>query len=130
MALNRFEIIGRLTRDPEIKQSSSGKSRTLITIAQDKVWKDQNGEKQKKSLFFSLVAYGKVGEILGQYLTKGSKVYLTATLEPYTKEEDDGSKTYGISLIVQDFEFIDTRPKQNSSDSEIDPGFIDDTFPG
>lgn len=128
MATNRFEIIGRLTRDPEIKQSSSGKSRTLITLAQDKVWKDQNGEKQKKSLFFSLVAYGKVGEILGQYLTKGSKVYLTATLEPYTKEEDDGSKTYGISLIVQDFEFIDTKPKQNSSD--IDPDFIDDTFPG
>lgn len=126
MATNRFEIIGRLTRDPEIKQSSSGKSRTLITLAQDKVWKDQNGEKQKKSLFFSLVAYGKVGEILGQYLTKGSKVYLTATLEPYTKEEDDGSKTYGISLIVQDFEFIDTKPKQNSSD--IDPDFIDDTF--
>lgn len=128
MATNRFEIIGRLTRDPEIKQSSSGKSRTLITLAQDKVWKDQNGEKQKKSLFFSLVAYGKVGEILGQYLTKGSKVYLTATLEPYTKEEDDGSKTYGISLIVQDFEFIDTKPKQNSSD--IDPDFIDDTFAG
>lgn len=127
MALNRFEIIGRLTKDPEVKQSSTGKNRTLITVAQDKVWKDQEGQKQKKGLFFSFVAYGKVGEILAQYLTKGSKVYLTATLEPYTKEETDGSKTYGVSFIVQDFEFIDTKPKQDPTG--IDPDFIDDTFP-
>lgn len=127
MALNRYEIIGRLTKDPEIKTSSSGKNRTLLSIAQTKKWKDASGQPQEKPLYFNFVAYGKVGEILAQYLGKGSKVYLTATLEPYTIEQE-GSTTYGISFIVQDFEFLDTKKKSQSSD--IDPDFIDETFHG
>lgn len=59
-ALNRFDFIGRLTKNPEVKTSQAGKDRTLLTLAQDKTWKDANGEKQKKGLFFQFVAYGKI----------------------------------------------------------------------
>lgn len=127
--LNRFDFIGRLTKDPEVKTSQSGKDRTLLTLAQDKTWKDANGEKQKKGLFFQFVAYGKVGEILGQYTAKGHKIYLSATLEPYHSENADGTKVYGISLIVQDFEFLESKKAGGATAQDADEAFGNDGPP-
>ena len=108
-ALNRFEMIGRLTKDPEIKTSQSGTNRTELNLAQTKTWKNWVWEKQEKSLFFKFTAYGKVGEILAQYTKKWAKLFIAATLEPYQSEKEDGTKTYGISFIVQDFEFLESK---------------------
>lgn len=113
MALNRFDIIGRLTKDPEMKSTPGGTMILTLNLAQTKRWKDANGEKQEKSLFFQFKAFGKQGEILQQYTAKGSKIYISAVVEPWEMEsQDGGGKKYGTSFIVRDFEFLDSKKKE------------------
>lgn len=121
-ALNRFDFIGRLTKNPEVKQRENGTKIAILNLAQTKKWKDSHGAKQEKSLFFRFQAYGKAAEILEQYAQKGSQLYISATLEPYEKENDDGTKTYGISFSVKDFELLGSR-NQNTErpEPELDP---------
>lgn len=121
--LNRFEMIGRLTRDPEVKESASGTNRTELNMAQTKSWKNAAGEKQEKSLFFKFVAYGKAGEVLAQYTKKGSKLFIAATLEPYKSEKEDGTTVYGISFIVQEFEFLESKKQEGATARDAEEAF-------
>lgn len=127
MSLNRFEFIGRLTKDPEIKETTSGKKVARIDVAQTKKWKDQSGEKQEKSVFIQFKAWGKSAEILEQYAVKGMKIYVAAEVEPWVQETDNGKK-YGTDFTVRDFEFLGS-PKKNDDDQRITPADVNRTFP-
>lgn len=126
MSLNRFEFIGRLTKDPEIKETTNGKKIARIDVAQTKKWKDQSGEKQEKSVFIQFKAWGKSAEILEQYAVKGMQIYVAAEVEPWVQETDNGKK-YGTDFTVRDFEFLGS-PKKND-DQRITPADVNRTFP-
>ena len=74
MDLNRVMIIGNMTRDPEIRNTPTGRAVSSFSIATNRVWTDANGQKQKQAEFHNIVFWGKLAEICGQYLKKGQKV--------------------------------------------------------
>jgi single-strand DNA-binding protein len=101
--LNKVEIIGRLGNDPETKYMPSGDAVTNITMATSETWKDkQTGQKQEKTEWHRVVFFGKVAEIAGEYLRKGSQCYISGKLQ--TREwEKDGVKRYTTEIVVDSF---------------------------
>lgn len=124
MNLNKAMLIGNLTRDPETKTTPSGQTVTTFGVATNLVWTDANGEKQKKAEFHNIVAWRKLGEICGQYLKKGNKVYIEGRLQTRDWEGQDGVKRYRTEIIADNMIMLDT--KGTTSDSSNAPTPSDD----
>jgi single-strand DNA-binding protein len=101
MNLNKAMIIGNLTRDPEIRNTTTGKNVASFSVATSYVWKDQSGAKQEKAEFHNIVAWGKLAEIVGQYLKKGSKVYIEGRIQTRDWAGQDGVKRYRTEIIAE-----------------------------
>ena len=90
MNLNKVQLIGRLTRDPEIRTTPSGQTVATIGLATNRTWMDKAGQKQEKSEFHNIVVWGRLAEIAGQYLTKGQEAYFEGRLETRAYTGKDG----------------------------------------
>ena len=101
MDLNKVTIIGRLTRDPEVRSTATGKTVASLTEATGRSWTGQDGVKQEKTEFHNCVLWGKLGEIAGQYLTKARQVYVEGRLETRDWTGQDGVKRYRTEIIVE-----------------------------
>lgn len=100
MDLNKVMLIGNVTRDPELKTIPSGQQVASFSIATNLVWIDKsNGQKQQKVEFHNIVAWRKLAEICGQYLKKGSKIYIEGRLETKDWVGQDGVKRYRTEII-------------------------------
>jgi single-strand DNA-binding protein len=110
MDLNRATIIGRLTRDPELKSLASGKSVTTMSVATSRVWTDANGQKQKQSEYHNVVMWGKLAETAGQYLKKASRVYIEGRLQTRDWTGQDGVKRYRTEIVADNMIMLDGRP--------------------
>lgn len=99
MDLNRATIIGRLTRDPELRSLPSGKSVCTITIATSRVWTDAQGQKQKQSEFHNVVLWAKLADVTSQYLRKGSQVYLEGRIQTREWTGQDNVKRWRTEII-------------------------------
>jgi len=113
MDLNRATILGRLTRDPEVKTTTTGRTVANITVATGRVWTDQNGQKQERSEFHNCVLWGRIGEIAGQYLSKGRRVYLEGRIETRDWTGQDGVKRYRTEIVGDNLIMLDG-PRGNS----------------
>ncbi|MFA4831595.1 MAG: single-stranded DNA-binding protein [Patescibacteria group bacterium] len=102
MDLNRASLLGRLTRDPEIRTTPNGKTVANMTIATNRVWTDSAGARQEKTEFSNCVLWGRLAEIAGQYLSKGQQVYLEGRLETRDWVGNDGVKRYRTEVIVRE----------------------------
>jgi single-strand DNA-binding protein len=107
MDLNRATLLGRLTRDPEIRSTPSGQSVATIGVATGRVWTDQSGVKQERTEFHNCVLWGKLADIAGQYLSKGRRVYLEGRLETKDWAGQDGVKRYRTEIIVENMIMLD-----------------------
>lgn len=107
MDLNRATLLGRLTRDPEIRSTPSGQSVATIGVATGRVWTDQSGVKQERTEFHNCVLWGKLADIAGQYLSKGRRVYLEGRLETKDWTGQDGVKRYRTEIIVENMIMLD-----------------------
>ena len=106
-SLNRATILGNTTRDPEVKQIASGQSVCTFGVATNRSWTDASGVKQDKAEFHNIVAWGKLAEILGQYLTKGKKVYIEGRLQTRDWEGQDGVKRYRTEIVAENAIILD-----------------------
>jgi len=113
MNLNKAMIIGNLTRDPEIRSTPAGASVTSFSVATNFVWTDANGQKQEKVEYHNVVAWRKLADIIGQYLRKGSKVYIEGRLQTRDWVGQDGVKKYRTEIIAENMIMLD-RPGQAS----------------
>jgi len=109
MSLNRVQIIGNLTRDPEVRQIPGGSSVATFSVATNFTWTDQSGQKQEKAEFHNVVAWRKLAEICGQYLKKGMKVYLDGRIQTRDWEGEDGVKRYRTEIIVENMIMLDRK---------------------
>lgn len=109
MSLNKAQLIGNLTRDPEMKQIPGGQVVATIGIATNFTWNDKSGQKQSKTEFHNIVVWGKLAEICGQYLKKGSKVYMEGRLQTRNWEGEDGVKRYRTEIIADNMIMLDSR---------------------
>mgnify|MGYP003453469678 CR=1 FL=1 len=114
MDLNRATILGRLTRDPEVKTTPTGRTVTSMSVATGRVWTDQQGVKQERTEYHNCVIWGKLAEIAGQYLSKGRKVYLEGRIETRSWDAQDGTKKYRTEIIVENMIMLDG-PKSGGS---------------
>ncbi len=107
MNLNKAMIIGNLTRDPEVKSIPSGATVTRFTVATNLVWNDNQGQRQEKVEFHNIVAWRKLGEICGQYLKKGAKVYVEGRLQTNEWTGNDGVKRYRTEIVAENMIMLD-----------------------
>lgn len=133
--MNKVELIGNLTRDPELTETASGVSVCRFSIAVNRNYYGSDGE--RKTDFFNCVAWRGLGETIGKYCKKGHKVGITGNIETRTYEDNKGVKHNTVDIIVQDVDFLtpktdndyypddipDDRPAQNAYDDNDDLPF-------
>jgi len=106
MNVNKAIIIGRLTRDPELRSTPNGRQVASFSVATSFRYKDQSGQQQERTEFHNVVAWGRQAEVIAQYFTKGQEIYVEGRLE--TRNWDDkesGKKMYRTEIILEKFEF-------------------------
>lgn len=108
MDLNRVMLLGRLTRDPEVRTTTTGRTVASITVAAGRVWFDATGARQEKTEFTPCVLWGKLADIAGQYLSKGRRVYVEGRLETRDWTGQDGVKRYRTEVIVSNLIMLDS----------------------
>lgn len=107
MDLNRATILGRLTRDPELRTTNSGRSVASMSLATNRVWTDQSGQKQEQAEFHNCVLWGKTAEIAAQYLTKGRRAYVEGRLQTRDWTDQSGVKKYRTEIVVDNMIMLD-----------------------
>jgi single-strand DNA-binding protein len=117
-SLNKAMIIGNLTRDPETRTTPSGQVVTSFSVATNIVWTDQNGQQQSKTEFHNIIAWRKLGEICGQYLNKGIKVYIEGRLQTNEWTGQDGNKRQKTEIVADNM--IILSPKGSVSSEKKD----------
>jgi len=100
MSVNKAILVGRLGKDPETRFTQSGQSVSNFSVATDNTYKDKNGEKQKKTEWHKIVAWGKLSEIVGKYLKKGALVYLEGRIETREWQDKEGQKRYSTEIVA------------------------------
>ncbi len=128
MDLNRAMILGRLTRDPEVRSTPSGQSVANIGVATSRVWKDASGTRQERPEYHNVVLWGKLADIAGQYLGKGRRVYIEGRLETRDWTGQDGVKRYRTEIIAENLIMLDA-PRGASAQGESFGGGKDDERP-
>mgnify|MGYP001580248621 CR=1 FL=1 len=104
MNLNRAQLIGRVTADPERKALPSGMPVVKFGLATNHVFKTKEGEKKETAQFHNCVAFGKVADIISQWVQKGQEVYVDGRIEYRTWDKKDGTKGYATEIIVENFQ--------------------------
>jgi len=110
-SLNKVQLIGNLTRDPEMRYTNNGTPVVTFGVATNKSWKDQEGNVKEIAEFHNIVAWNKIAEICQQLLAKGMKVYIGGSLTTRSWESDDGSKRYKTEVRVDDMILLDSKGK-------------------
>ncbi len=107
MNLNKVMLIGNVTRDPEIKKIPTGQSVVSLGLATNRRWKDKAGQKQEQVEFHNIVAWGKLAEIIGQYVKKGSKIYIEGRLQTRSWDDQTGTKKYKTEIVADNLIMLD-----------------------
>lgn len=110
MNLNRAMIIGNLTRDPESRTTATGQNVCNFSVATSSQWTDAAGQKQERTEYHHVVAWGKLADICTQYLGKGRKVYVEGRLQTREWEAQDGSKKNRTEIIAESMIMLDRGP--------------------
>lgn len=108
-SVNKVILIGHLGRDPEIRYSQDGAAITNVTIATSESWKDKSGEKQEKTEWHRVVFFGKLAEIAGEYLKKGSLVYVEGQLRTRKWQNKDGVDQYTTEINAREMKMLGGR---------------------
>jgi len=119
--INKAIIIGRCGQDPEVNQMASGGSVTNITIATSESWKDKvSGEQKEKTEWHRVVFYRKLAEIAGQYLKKGSKVYIEGKLSTRKWQDKNGQDRYTTEIIANEMQMLDSKGDNSAPAPQAD----------
>ena len=134
MSVNKVILIGRLGKDPETRYMTSGEAVTNATLATSENWKDKSGEKQEKTEWHNLVFYRRLAEIAGEYLKKGSQIYVEGKLQTRKWQTKEGQDRYTTEIVVNEmtmlggkssgsgsFEVVENKPSASSSSSDAAP---------
>jgi single-strand DNA-binding protein len=105
MNLNKVIIIGRMTADPDLKNTSSGNSVTNFSVATNRYWTDKQGQKQEQTEFHNVVVWGRQAEIVNQFLNKGALVMIEGRLQTRSWEGKDGTKRYTTEIVAENVQF-------------------------
>ena len=140
--INKVILVGNLGQDPEVKYTAGGAAVTTLSLATSESWKDKDtGSDQERTEWHRVVLWRRLAEIAGEYLKKGSNVYIEGQLQT-RKWEQDGQTRYTTEVIGRDMQFLDSRGNSSASSSSYedtnqdmgsqslpDSGITDDDIP-
>ena len=112
--MNQVILIGRLTKDPEIKATQSGKEVCSFTLAVDRKFKNANGDREAD--FISCVAWEQRAKLLGQYFQKGSRIGIVGNIQTRSYDDKDGKKVYVTEVIVDQIEFVESKKDDKNTE--------------
>lgn len=121
--MNYVSMIGRLTKTPDIKQTTSGKNVCAFTLAVNRRYKDADGKTTAD--FFTVQAWEKLAELCARYLDKGSKVFISGELRNRSYEAKDGTKRTITEIVAEQLEFLTPRTDAALSEAAVPEGFTD-----
>ncbi|MDD5422541.1 MAG: single-stranded DNA-binding protein [Candidatus Omnitrophota bacterium] len=104
--LNKVFLIGNLTRDPELRYIPSGSAVATFTVAVNRVFKSQTGEKKEQTSFLRVVVWGRRAEVCGEYLSKGSPVFVEGRLQSRDWQTQDGQKRNTVEVVADNIQFL------------------------
>lgn len=113
-SLNRVQLIGNLTADPELKELTEGRKVCNFTVATSRSWRNDKGDKTEVSEFHPIVVWGKLAEIAHQYLKKGKKIYVEGRMETNSWEDDQAIKRYKTSVVADNFIMLSPKAPDES----------------
>ena len=123
--MNKVMLIGRLTKDAELRYTQSGTAVASFTVAVDRQYK--KGE-ERQADFINCIAWQKTAEFVSQYFKKGSKIALEGRLQVRSYDAQDGHKRWATEVVVEQVEFVDSKAKNENTDS-YEVSFDDDELP-
>lgn len=109
--LNKCMFIGRLGNDPECRYMPNGNAVASFSIACGEKWKDQQGQVQERTEWVNCTAFGKLAEIVGEYLRKGSKVFVEGKMKTEKYKDNNGVEKYSTKITVQNMQMLDSKPQ-------------------
>jgi single-strand DNA-binding protein len=113
--INKVIVIGNLGGDPEVRYTPSGSAVANFNVATSESWKDKNtGEKKERTEWHRIVVWGKLGELCGEYLSKGRQVYIEGRLQTRSYDDKDGVKRYMTEIIATDVQFLGSKESGGS----------------
>jgi single-strand DNA-binding protein len=127
--LNKVMLIGHVGQDPELKYTPQGAAVVNFSLATNESYKDTNGQMVDRTEWHRIVAWRKLAEVLGQYLHKGSKVYIAGKLQTRSWDDKDGNKRYTTEIVAEDFVFLDAKGGGGAGAPEIGGGSYGDALP-
>ena len=119
-SVNKAIIVGNLGKDPEMRYMPSGDAICNFSIATTDSWKDKNGEKQEKTEWHRISMFGKLAEIAGEYLKKGSQVYVEGRLQTRKWQDKDGHERYTTEIVADRMQMLGSRNGGGNSFEVVD----------
>jgi single-strand DNA-binding protein len=108
-SINKVILVGRLGRDPEVKYTPSGAPVATFSLATDESFKDRTGEKQERTEWHRIVAWNKLAEICGEYLTKGKLVYIEGSIRSHEYQDKSGNKRTAYEIIANNMQMLGSK---------------------
>ena len=118
--VNKAILLGRLGADPEIRYTSNGTAVANFRIATSEKWTNPNGEKEERTEWHRIVAFGKLAETCGKYLNKGKQVYLGGKIRTRSWEDREGVKRYTTEIVAQEMKMLGISPQEERV-AEVEP---------
>src|SRR5512142_386154 len=110
MSVNKVILVGRLGKDPETRYMTNGEAVTNATLATSENWKDKNGEKQERTEWHNLVFYRRLAEVAGEYLRKGSQIYVEGKIQTRKwQDKETGKDRYTTEIIVNEMQMLGSK---------------------
>lgn len=108
--INKVILVGNLGRDPEMRYTQSGAAVANLVVATSESWKDkQTGEQQERTEWHRVVMFNRLGEIAGEYLKKGSKVYIEGKIQTRKWQDNNGQDRYTTEIVGNEMQMLDSR---------------------
>ncbi len=117
-SVNKVILVGRLGRDPEVRYTPSGAPVANFSLATGETWKDKNGERQERTEWHNIVAWNKLAETCGQYLTKGKLIYIEGKLQTREWTDRDGNKRKTTEVIASDMVMLGSKAEGGGSGAQ------------
>ena len=119
MSVNKVILVGRLGKDPETRYMPNGEAATNCTLATSENWKDKSGEKQEKTEWHNLTFYRRLAEVAGEYLKKGSMIYVEGKITTRKWQDKEGKDRYTTDIIVGEMQMLGSKSGSSGGSFEV-----------
>ena len=129
MSVNKVILVGNIGRDVEVRHTPGGSAVAKFSIATNEIWKDKNGQRQEHTEWHNIVAWGKLAEFCGTYLSKGRQIYVEGSIRTRTYDDEKGNRRYFTEVRAQIIQLLGPKPTAGEGGAPASGGGEAPEFP-